>query len=141
MCLAAASKRSFVVQTRRSRTHSVWMVTAIIKFFLRKVTTSKLDGPVPIWMSLSFLFVSVTHFLNDRTITGRKNKARQKETIERNETVSHLSKASPRAMAQSSAVWWSSMWRSPLHISFKSKWPCLAIACSMWSRNPSPVST
>mmetsp|Transcript_5890 Transcript_5890/g.8772 ORF Transcript_5890/g.8772 Transcript_5890/m.8772 type:complete len:221 (+) Transcript_5890:335-997(+) len=51
------------------------------------------------------------------------------------------SKASPRANAQSSAVWWSSMCKSPLQVSWMSKRPCLASCEIMWSRNPSPVCT
>mmetsp|Transcript_84030 Transcript_84030/g.163289 ORF Transcript_84030/g.163289 Transcript_84030/m.163289 type:complete len:344 (+) Transcript_84030:268-1299(+) len=54
---------------------------------------------------------------------------------------SALSNASPKASAQSSAVWWSSMCRSPLHCSCKSKRPCFASCSSMWSKNPMPVDT
>mmetsp|Transcript_32442 Transcript_32442/g.59469 ORF Transcript_32442/g.59469 Transcript_32442/m.59469 type:complete len:258 (+) Transcript_32442:269-1042(+) len=54
---------------------------------------------------------------------------------------SALSKASPRASAQSSAVWWSSMCRSPRHRRARSKRENLLSAVSMWSRKPRPVST
>mmetsp|Transcript_24271 Transcript_24271/g.71276 ORF Transcript_24271/g.71276 Transcript_24271/m.71276 type:complete len:341 (-) Transcript_24271:248-1270(-) len=51
------------------------------------------------------------------------------------------SSVSPRQIAQSSAVWWSSMCRSPLQTSVMSMRECLESCWIMWSRNPSPVVT
>ncbi|SRX66046.1 hypothetical protein MMC68F_00019 [Mycoplasma mycoides subsp. capri] len=50
-------------------------------------------------------------------------------------------KAWPRAIPQSSVVWWSSMCKSPMHSTISDQPECLARACIIWSRNPIPVWT
>ena len=52
-----------------------------------------------------------------------------------------LVRTCPKAINVSSAVWWSSMCRSPLVRNRRLQPPCFARACSMWSRKPMPVST
>lgn len=44
-------------------------------------------------------------------------------------------------MHESSALWWSSMCRSPRQRRRRLHPACLDMACSMWSRKPIPVST
>src|SRR5947208_3398629 len=51
------------------------------------------------------------------------------------------SSAWPSASAQSSAVWWSSTWRSPSHASVTSNRAWRLSASSKWSRKPRPVFT
>src|SRR5215813_2742199 len=49
--------------------------------------------------------------------------------------------ARPRQIAVSSTEWWSSICRSPLHVTSRSKSPWRANSSSMWSRNGTPVET
>lgn len=46
----------------------------------------------------------------------------------------------PIAMKVSSAVWWSSICKSPFVLNHKLQPECLAMACIIWSKKPIPVS-
>ena len=83
---------------------------------------------------------------DDRSTTARdKDSSRGAKPVPKRLTPrispSAFLNAWPSAIAQSSAVWWSSMYRSPRHCSSRDRPPCLASACSMWSRKPRPVDT